>query len=207
MQFTAWLSRSIAYGILPFSGDSTDVPEASGSIPRFTTSRRSPSSSTSSGTAFASQRRRFESPRSPPADWSRGGGIPLTPSRDRAATWTLIQSAMPVANSTSSTESMSASTPATNSKFSLSVSGSLRNLSDVGYGIASLLPFLTALGDTPPGTLFLLQQPEVHLHPSAQAKLIEMMARSEPRIHCRDTQRPHHRLVAHSRQGKALSAL
>ena len=87
------------------------------------------------------------------------------------------------------------------------VSGSLRNLNDVGYGIASLLPFLKALGDAPTGTLFLLQQPEVHVHPSAQAKLIEMMAKSDHAFIV-ETHSDHiHRLVAHSRQGKALSAL
>ena len=59
------------------------------------------------------------------------------------------------------------------------VSGSLRNLSDVGYGVASLLPFLTALASAPPDTIFLVQQPEVHVHPSAQAKLVEMMASSD----------------------------
>ena len=59
------------------------------------------------------------------------------------------------------------------------VSGSLHNLSDVGYGVSTLLPFLKALASAPPDTLFLLQQPEVHVHPSAQAKLVEMMARSD----------------------------
>ena len=59
------------------------------------------------------------------------------------------------------------------------VSGSLRNLSDVGYGVASLLPFLKTLAGAPRNSLFLLQQPEVHVHPSAQAKLVEMLARSD----------------------------
>ena len=49
--------------------------------------------------------------------------------------------------------------------------GSLRNLIDVGYGVSQALPVITELlrPDAPP--LFLLQQPEVHLHPSAQAAL------------------------------------
>ena len=64
-------------------------------------------------------------------------------------------------------------------KFGSRVKGPQRNLIDVGYGVSQVLPLVTELlrGDiliellsgTPP--MFLLQQPEVHLHPSAQAAL------------------------------------
>ena len=49
--------------------------------------------------------------------------------------------------------------------------GPRRNLIDVGYGVSQALPLVTELlrHDAPP--IFLLQQPEVHLHPSAQAAL------------------------------------
>ena len=49
--------------------------------------------------------------------------------------------------------------------------GPWRNLIDVGYGVSQVLPLITELlrQDTPP--LILLQQPEVHLHPRAQAAL------------------------------------
>ena len=54
--------------------------------------------------------------------------------------------------------------------------GPLRNLIDVGYGVSQVLPVITEL--LLPNTrrrllprMFLLQQPEVHLHPSAQAAL------------------------------------
>ena len=49
--------------------------------------------------------------------------------------------------------------------------GPLRNLIDVGYGVSQALLVITELlrPDAPP--LFLLQQPEVHLHPRAQAAL------------------------------------
>ena len=47
----------------------------------------------------------------------------------------------------------------------------LRNLVDVGYGVSQSLPVLTELlSDNTPST-YLLQQPEVHLHPTAQAAL------------------------------------
>ena len=42
---------------------------------------------------------------------------------------------------------------------------------DVGYGVSQALPLITELVDPEARPLFLLQQPEVHLHPSAQAAL------------------------------------
>ena len=49
--------------------------------------------------------------------------------------------------------------------------GGTRNLIDVGYGVSQTLPLITELFSPEPAPLFLLQQPEVHLHPSAQAAL------------------------------------
>ncbi len=56
-------------------------------------------------------------------------------------------------------------------KAGANLKGPLRNLIDVGYGVSQALLVITELlrPDAPP--LFLLQQPEVHLHPSAQAAL------------------------------------
>ena len=42
---------------------------------------------------------------------------------------------------------------------------------DVGYGVSQILPLITELLRPDPPPQFLLQQPEVHLHPSAQAAL------------------------------------
>ena len=56
-------------------------------------------------------------------------------------------------------------------KYGKRTKGPRRNLIDVGYGVSQVLPVITELfrvSDTP---MFLLQQPEVHLHPSAQAAL------------------------------------
>ena len=49
--------------------------------------------------------------------------------------------------------------------------GPWRNLTDVGYGISQVLPVITELLRYDAPHMFLLQQPEVHLHPSAQAAL------------------------------------
>ncbi len=49
--------------------------------------------------------------------------------------------------------------------------GPQRNLIDVGYGVSQALPLLTELLRADAPDMFLLQQPEVHLHPTAQAAL------------------------------------
>ena len=54
-------------------------------------------------------------------------------------------------------------------KFSNSAKGPFRNLVDVGYGISQVLPVVTEMLKANGPTTLLLQQPEVHLHPSAQA--------------------------------------
>ena len=54
---------------------------------------------------------------------------------------------------------------------SATAKGPRRNFIDVGYGVSQALPILTELFRKDSARTFLLQQPEVHLHPSAQAAL------------------------------------
>ena len=56
-------------------------------------------------------------------------------------------------------------------KFKGGLKGPWRNLIDVGYGVSQALPVITELLRPDAPSLSLLQQPEVHLHPSAQAAL------------------------------------
>ena len=49
--------------------------------------------------------------------------------------------------------------------------GHFRNLVDVGYGISQIMPIVTELKRRERTPMFLLQQPEIHLHPTAQAAL------------------------------------
>ena len=53
----------------------------------------------------------------------------------------------------------------------------MRNLIDVGYGVSQVLPVITELFRERERPMFLLQQPEVHLHPSAQAALGSLFCR------------------------------
>ena len=61
-------------------------------------------------------------------------------------------------------------------QISVKVSTLAFNLVDVGYGISQALPIVVDSLREPPGTTFLLQQPEVHLHPRAQAELGSFLA-------------------------------
>jgi len=56
-------------------------------------------------------------------------------------------------------------------KFGDRADGPWRNIVDVGYGVSQALPVVTELLRPEKPDMFLLQQPEVHLHPSAQAAL------------------------------------
>ena len=56
-------------------------------------------------------------------------------------------------------------------KFGGHLKGPPRNLIDVGYGVSQVLPVISELLREDAPTMFLLQQPEVHLHPRAQAAL------------------------------------
>ena len=58
------------------------------------------------------------------------------------------------------------------------VDGPARNLMDVGYGVSQILPIIYQIQTAARNQIFLLQQPEVHLHPRAQAELGSLFARS-----------------------------
>jgi predicted ATPase len=47
----------------------------------------------------------------------------------------------------------------------------MRNIVDVGYGVSQILPLVVELVRGARDRLYMLQQPEVHLHPRAQAEL------------------------------------
>lgn len=63
-------------------------------------------------------------------------------------------------------------------------SGPASNIADVGYGVSQALPILFPLQEEGDFDFFLLQQPEVHLHPKAQAEfgsLIASLSATHPR--------------------------
>ncbi|MHC6204080.1 AAA family ATPase [Breznakiellaceae bacterium SP9] len=54
-------------------------------------------------------------------------------------------------------------------------SSDLVDLPDVGFGISQVLPVLVQCFYAPPGSIILIEQPEIHLHPSAQSALADVM--------------------------------
>lgn len=48
-------------------------------------------------------------------------------------------------------------------------------LTDVGFGVSQVLPVVTLLLYVPEGSTVLLEQPEIHLHPLAQANLADVL--------------------------------
>lgn len=48
------------------------------------------------------------------------------------------------------------------------------SLADVGFGLSQVLPVITLLFFVPEGSIVLMEQPEIHLHPCAQARLADL---------------------------------
>ena len=48
-------------------------------------------------------------------------------------------------------------------------------LTDVGFGVSQVLPVLVLLYYVPEGSIVMMEQPEIHLHPSVQSRLAEVM--------------------------------
>ncbi|NQU23624.1 MAG: DUF3696 domain-containing protein [Candidatus Nealsonbacteria bacterium] len=49
------------------------------------------------------------------------------------------------------------------------------DIPDVGFGISQVLPVIVQCFYAPPGSIILMEQPEIHLHPSAQSALADVM--------------------------------
>ena len=177
-QFTTWLSRTIRTGQLPFAGERTRFAKRMGA----TTNQ----DLATFGRFVNFFRQRFRAPERP---------LAINPIQPRGLDPQLLYAFNPLVKPNDPLDLDAISEAGRQlglfnridvrqhgrETFEVlaDVSGSLRNLNDVGYGVASLLPFLKTLASTPRNSLFLLQQPEVHVHPTAQAKLVEMMARSD----------------------------
>lgn len=50
------------------------------------------------------------------------------------------------------------------------------NIADVGFGMSQTLPVIVALHAARPGQIVYIEQPELHLHPSAQVAMAEVLA-------------------------------
>ena len=57
------------------------------------------------------------------------------------------------------------------------------DIPDVGMGVSQVLPVIVELFYAPPGSIIIMEQPELHLHPSAQAGLADVIIDA---IHARE---------------------
>lgn len=62
-------------------------------------------------------------------------------------------------------------------QLTVKIGGPAMNIADVGYGVSQALPIIYQLEQAKQYDAFFLQQPEVHLHPRAQAELGTLIAR------------------------------
>ncbi|MBF0610610.1 MAG: DUF3696 domain-containing protein [Magnetococcales bacterium] len=60
-------------------------------------------------------------------------------------------------------------------KIQIHGSDSWVDLPDVGFGISQVLPVLVQCYYAPPGSIIIMEQPEIHLHPSAQSALADVL--------------------------------
>ena len=60
----------------------------------------------------------------------------------------------------------------------VNASGRPMNIVDVGYGVSQILPILYFLSHPNSRSIYMLQQPEVHLHPRAQAALGTLISKT-----------------------------
>lgn len=58
--------------------------------------------------------------------------------------------------------------------------GRPRDLTSVGVGVSQALPLIVALLTVPLGSIFLVEQPELHLHPAVQARLADFLVTARP---------------------------
>ena len=181
-QFTTWLSHSVRHGALPFGGDMTRFRKsASGAV--------TDQEIATFGRFVNFFRHGFRPPKDPisirslhPRGLDRKRFYPADPLQTAAGPTDLDA----ISNAGCQLDLFRRIDVRERApqryEVLVNVSGSMWNLADVGYGVVSMLPLIESLVSAPPGTQFLLQQPEVHVHPSAQARLVEMMAKSPHRF-------------------------
>ncbi|MGC5223714.1 AAA family ATPase [Micromonospora sp. DT81.3] len=64
----------------------------------------------------------------------------------------------------------------------ISLQGARRDLTAVGVGVSQALPLVVGLLVAPAASIFLVEQPELHLHPAVQARLADFIARARPDV-------------------------
>ena len=182
-QFSTWLSRLVRFGNLPHEGDTTlwrkrtgeASPEADRMFSGFTNFFRR-------GDFFPGPEHRLPIAADDPNGWPREREYASNPFGKRFDEATLerivalgkrlnLFSSLDVRRGRGGTY-----------EILVNASGEEYNVVDVGYGIHGVLPLLHAIASAPKEATLLLQQPETHLHPQAQAALVRVVAQRGHRL-------------------------
>lgn len=64
----------------------------------------------------------------------------------------------------------------------LQVNGKVRDLTAVGVGVSQALPLVVGFLSVPQNSIFIIEQPELHLHPAVQARLADFLLAARPDV-------------------------
>ncbi len=65
-----------------------------------------------------------------------------------------------------------------------------RNLADVGYGASQVIPVIVQCALAPPNSFIIIEEPELHLHPAAQASVADLLIDSINELEAIKSSRP-----------------
>ncbi len=173
-QFTSWLSRSVKYGYLPFSGDPSKfrmragdpTPQELAAFTKFVNFFHHYFHSSIQSTPIIPHMLKRQRQYSVNPMESLCDDVDLSEVNRLGRKVGLFNDLVIKKHSDDHFEVL------------VKISDSYHNLIDVGYGVISLLPFMAAFRQDSLDSLFLLQQPEVHVHPSVQSELVKIIAKS-----------------------------
>ena len=182
-QFSTWLSNSVRRGNLPHEGNTTlwrkrsgeASPEADRMFARFTNFfRRSD--------LFPTPEHRLPVAADDPDGWPRDREYPSHPF-GKGLDDATIERIAALGRRLNLFSSLDVRRGAGGTyEIWVNISGEDHNLVDVGFGIHSVLPLLHAVASAPKEATLLMQQPETHLHPQAQAALVRLVAKQGYRL-------------------------
>lgn len=179
-QMTTWLSLAVRHGQLPFRGELTELRRR---IPGISVDRQNAFAKLANylvGLAFPKESARVVALEPGVAERSRRYPVLPYPVDDGV----LAERVAAVGEKVGLFSQVESPPPGPDGarEIRIRTPDGWRNLVDAGYGVHSVLPLLFSICGHEDGTAFLLQQPEVHIHPSAQAALASAMAASRQRF-------------------------